>query len=248
MLLNAAIVGILAARCAPMVAPDTLAAIAGTESAFNPLAIHDNTMGLTLTAASRIAAISTARHMIAAGHSVDLGLMQINSANLTRFGLTVRSAFNACASLGAAGQLLMTDYRPAGSPGADQAALQTAFSRYNTGSPVQGFQNGYVQRVVATARRIVPEINPAAPVVAPPQAAPSSASHPPHPRWRVFGSAGEDHPVAPAQAGPAWNVFPRSVGPARLARHRTVIITAHRIDPAGASNLHNRTSHVEHPD
>ena len=243
MLLSAAFIGMLAARCAPGIAAGTLAAIAGTESGFNPLAIHDNTTGLAMTPVSRIAAISTARRLIAAGHSVDLGLMQINSANLTRFGLTVRSAFTPCASLGAAGRLLALDYQQPTSPGADQAALQVAFSRYNTGSPRRGFQNGYVQRVVATARRVVPEIDPAAPVVTPP------SPHSP-PQGRVFGSgsAVADHPAAPAPTAPAWNIFPRSVGPARLARHRTVTITAHRIDPAGASTPHNRTSHVEHPD
>ncbi|MGC9271898.1 transglycosylase SLT domain-containing protein, partial [Acidiphilium sp.] len=191
-------------------------------------------------------AIQIARHLIAAGHSVDLGLMQINSANLTRFGLTLRSAFNPCASLSAAGLLLARDYQPAESPGTDQAALQIAFSRYNTGSPVQGFQNGYVQRVVATARRIVPEIDPSAPVMAPPQTASTSQTAPSH--GRVFGSAGAGHPAVPAPTRPTWNIFPRSLGPARLARHHAVTITAHRIDPAGASNPHNRTSHVEHPD
>ncbi len=246
MLLTATFVGMLAARCAPDIAAGTLAAIAGTESGFNPLAIHDNTTGLAMTPASRIAAISTARRLIEAGHSVDLGLMQINSANLTRFGLTPDRAFNACAALGAAGRLLMMDYQPATSRRADQAALQVAFSRYNTGSPVRGFQNGYVQRVVATARRVIPEIDPAAPVVMPPDAA--ASSHQSHPHWQVFSPSGTSHTRSPAQAGPAWNVFPRSVGPARLARHRTVTIAAHRIDPAGAFNPHIRTSHVEHPD
>ncbi|WP_029314363.1 lytic transglycosylase domain-containing protein [Acidiphilium angustum] len=243
MILAAAFVGRLATFCGPAVAPGTLAAIAATESGFNPLAIHDNTTGLAMTPASRIVAISIARRLIAAGHSVDLGLMQINSANLTRFDLTLRSAFTPCASLGAAGRLLALDYQQPASPSADQAALQVAFSRYNTGSSLRGFQNGYVQRVVATARRIVPEINPAAPVVTPP-----SPHSPLQGRVFGFGSAGVGHPAAPAPTAPAWNIFPRSVGPARLARHRTVTIAAHRIDPAGAFNPHIRTSHVEHPD
>jgi Integrase core domain len=40
---------------------------------------------------------------------------------------------------------------------AEQRALRIAFSRYNTGSAVGGFSNGYVTRVVAAAR-YVPEI------------------------------------------------------------------------------------------
>ncbi|HQT84936.1 MAG: hypothetical protein B7Z58_13910 [Acidiphilium sp. 37-64-53] len=239
MILAAAFVGRLVASCAPSVAPGTLASIAGTESGFNTLAIRDNTTGLAMHAVSRPAAVATARALIAAGHSVDLGLMQINNANLTRLGLTVRTAFNACASLGAAGQLLVTDYRP-GPSGDDQSALQTAFSRYNTGSGIRGFENGYVRRVVATARRIVPEIDPAAPVVGP-----KSASPAPAPKWRVFGTSAASASGAPIRqsAPPSWNVFPRSPGPSRLARHRAVTITAHRLSPAATVHLQPGTSH-----
>lgn len=232
MILAVALVGHMAASCAPLVAPGTLASIAGTESGFNTLAIHDNTTGRDITAVSRLAAIATARGLISAGHSVDLGLMQINSANLSRLGLTVRTAFDACASLGAAGRLLVMDYRPGG-PHHDQSALQADFSRYNTGNSVQGFENGYVQRVVATARRVVPEINPGAPVVAP-----RSAPAAPAPKWRVFGTPDASRSDAPAgrsaAPAPSWNVFPRSTGPARLARHRAVTITARRLSPAVA--------------
>jgi type IV secretion system protein VirB1 len=218
-------VGHLAASCAPAVAPGTLASIAGTESGFNTLAIHDNTTGRDLAAASRQAAIATARSLIAAGHSVDLGLMQINSANLSRLGLTVRTAFDACASLGAAGRLLVMDYRP-GRSRDDQSALQAAFSRYNTGNDIHGFQNGYVQRVVATARHVVPEINPAAPV-APPKSTPPA----PPPKWSVLGS-----PTTSSSAAPSWHLFPNEVGPARLARGLSVTVTARRLTPAGGSH------------
>lgn len=244
MILGVAIAGQLAARCAPEVAPGTLVSIAGTESGFNTLAIHDNTAGRNYAPASRGAALNLARALMAAGHSIDLGLTQINSANLNRLGLTVRSAFTACASLGAAGRLLVMDYRPAGRRG-EQSALQAAFSRYNTGNGVHGFQNGYVERVVATARRVVPEINPAAPI-----AAPQSAARAVAPKWDAFGhhATGTARPVQSTLAAPSWNVFPRSVGPARLAQHRAVIVTAHRLDVAGASHPQDRTAHDEKTD
>jgi len=243
MILAAALVVHLAASCAPSVAPGTLASIAGIESGFNTLAIHDNTTGLDLPSASHQSAVLAARALIAAGHSVDLGLMQINSANLARLGLTVRTAFNACASLGAAGRLLVMDYRP-GRSHDDQAALQAAFSRYNTGSPVYGFQNGYVQRVVATARHVVPEINPAAPVLAP-RSPPSKPPPAPAPKWRVFGppdASSSDTPAAHS-AAPSWIVFPRSTGPARLARHRAVTVTAHRLAPTATAQHQSGISH-----
>lgn len=249
MLISALVIARLAASCAPTVAPGTLASIAGTESGFDTLAIHDNTTGRDLSAATRQAAIATARTLIADGHSVDLGLMQINSSNLTPLGLTVRSSFNACASLSAAAHLLVMDYQP-GLSGDEQAALQAAFSRYNTGNTIRGFQNGYVQRVVATARRIVPEINPAAPIVTPKSTlntpAPASGSASAQaPKWRVFGSVDASSSDTPAQqtAAPSWNVFPRSTGPARLARHQAVTITAHRVAPIAKPQPQFGTSH-----
>lgn len=243
-ILAVAVAGQLAARCAPEVAAGTLASIAGTESGFNTLAIHDNTAGRNYAPASRAAALNLARALIAAGHSIDLGLMQINSANLGKLGLTVRTAFNACPSLGAAGRLLVMDYQPAGRD-SEQSALQAAFSRYNTGNGVHGFQNGYVEHVVATARRVVPEINPSAPVVAP-----QAAARPAAPKWDAFGhhATGTALPIQAAPAAPSWNVFPRSVGPARLAQHRAVIVTAHRLDVAGASHPQDRTAHDEKTD
>lgn len=224
MILTAALVGSLAGRCAPEIAPGTLASIAGTESGFNTLAIHDNTTGHTLRMASRPGAISIARHLIAAGHSVDLGLMQINNRNLGPLGLSIRTAFDACDSLAAAGQLLVADYRP-GEARDEQTALQIAFSRYNTGNGLQGFQNGYVQHVIATARHVVPEINPAAPLAKPQQTPAAPAQN-----WRVIhpDASGSSAPTAQPSA-PSWNVFPHSVGPARLARHQAVTITAHRV-------------------
>lgn len=65
--------------------------------------------------------------------SRDIGLMQVNERNFGWLGLTPQTALDPCQSLRAAGQLLQS------------------YSRYNTGSPVNGFGNGYVQRVLATA-------------------------------------------------------------------------------------------------
>ena len=202
----------LANRCAPEVAPGTLAAVASTESGFNTLAIHDNTTRQSMRPSDVRSAIAVARRLIADGHSVDLGLMQIDSANLPRLGLTVPTAFDACASVRAGGKLLAQDYKQPDGQGR-QAALLAALSRYNTGSAWQGFQNGYVSRVVSTAKYVVPEIDPADSVQAP-KASPSSASSPPRP--------------------PAWDVFPNSIGPAGFASAHAVTLQASRASgPSG---------------
>lgn len=155
----------LSTDCAPRVAVETLAAVARTESAFNQLAINVNGPGGGLVrAGTREQAIALATELIVVnGRSVDLGLMQINSANLPRLGLTVTDAFDPCRSLAAAQRVLMEGYA-APPPGGDpQAALQQTLSRYNTGHPMRGLGreaggNGYVTRVQSSAEVVVPAI------------------------------------------------------------------------------------------
>ena len=118
----------LALQCAPSVDPHMLVAIGQHESGLDPLTIHDNTTGQSMHGAGVIVA---AARLIAAGHSVDLGLMQINSHNLDLLGLPLRDAFAACRSVEAAARLL------------------ALFSKYNTGSPTTGIVNSYAPRVMA---------------------------------------------------------------------------------------------------
>jgi type IV secretion system protein VirB1 len=117
----------LALQCAPSVDPRLIVAIGQLESGLDPLTLHDNTTGETLHGH---AVASAASERIAAGHSVDLGLMQINSKNLSLLRLPLDEAFTACSSVVAAARLL------------------ALFSKYNTGSPTRGI--GYATRVVST--------------------------------------------------------------------------------------------------
>jgi type IV secretion system protein VirB1 len=175
----------LAASCGPTVHVDTLAAVASTESQFNTLAIGDNTGGRSYAPATLQEAIVTATALLQQGHSLDLGLMQINSANLRGLGLSVADTFDPCKSIAGGTRVLVEGYRPA--PGENtQAALLRALSHYNTGSQGRGFANGYVTRVQASAEQIVPAIrlggtagvNPADP-----------PAPPPPPSWDVYGRA-----------------------------------------------------------
>ena len=149
----------LAAHCAPDVAVTTLAAIARTESGFEPFAIHDNTSGMSEAVTTIDAAASIASRLIAAGHSVDLGLMQVNSGNLNALGLTVSDAFDACRSIGAGAAILTAGYVGGSTHAQQQAALRVAISRYNTGNAQRGFANGYVRKVEVSAEQVVPEID-----------------------------------------------------------------------------------------
>lgn len=227
MLIAPALFLALANRCAPEVAPGTLAAIAGAESGFNTLAIHDNTTRQSMAALDTPGAVATATALIAAGHSVDLGLMQIDSANLGRLGLTVATAFDACSSVRAAGTVLSGDYQPDGA--GRQAALLAALSRYNTGTAWLGFQNGYVGRVVAAAKYVVPEIDPTDSV-----APATSPAAPGAPSWQAFNSSSAPPPASPSQPPappppPSWDVFPDSIGPAGFAQEHAVTLPAQKL-------------------
>jgi type IV secretion system protein VirB1 len=104
--------------------------------------------------------IESARRLIAAGHSVDLGAWQINSRNLSLLSLGVAEAFEPCKSAAAAARLI------------------ELFSRYNTGSRSRGIANGYAAAVMAAIHRVKaasPAMPAAIAVIARP---PTSASDP----------------------------------------------------------------------
>ncbi|MCU4162110.1 transglycosylase SLT domain-containing protein [Acidiphilium sp. AL] len=84
----------LAARCAPGVPEWVLRGVARTESDFHPWMLHDNSTHASVSPASLAAAEAEAAAWVAEGHSVDLGLMQINAANLPALGMTIRAALD----------------------------------------------------------------------------------------------------------------------------------------------------------
>jgi type IV secretion system protein VirB1 len=153
--------------CALNVAPVTLEAVIGVESGGNPLALNVNGMaGPQPRAGTPDEAATLARQYIAAGYSVDIGLMQINSRNLPALGATVEQVLDPCANIRSGATILTADYVQASqrfAPG--QPALQAALSAYNTGNFSRGFENGYVARYYG--RATIPSIAgiAAAPVV-----------------------------------------------------------------------------------
>ncbi len=141
----------LAQACAPQVDVQTIAAIVKTESNFNPLVIGINGQEkLARQPLTENEAVSTARWLIDNGYNIDMGLGQINSTNLKRVGLTVEEVFDPCKNIGAAAQILKSNYVSAKDHIQDHnQALLASFSAYNTGSFSKGFANGYVQKVIS---------------------------------------------------------------------------------------------------
>ena len=113
--------------CAPLVDPVTMAAIVQQESQGNPLAVRDNTTARGHRPRDRQEAIAIARRLMNAGHSIDLGLGQINSRNLAGLGQTAEAMFEPCANLHAAQTVLVAAWRQSG------GSLTGALSAYNTG-------------------------------------------------------------------------------------------------------------------
>lgn len=154
----------LMAECAPNVGPTTLMAIIKTESGGNPYAINDNTIRVTKQPKSYQEAVQVATDRINRGHSVDMGLAQINSKNLKWLGLTVSQVFDPCTNLKASAKVLESGYeRAAKQYGPGQQALLASLSAYNTGSLVRGFSNGYVQKVVNNSGKALKYSIPAMP-------------------------------------------------------------------------------------
>jgi type IV secretion system protein VirB1 len=151
--LTAAVVFALAAQWGQPVAPKTIVAQAAVESGLDPLAIHDNTTGRTFHPATVEEAMQISARLEAAGGNYDVGLMQINRKNFDWLHLTRADAFNPRHSIEAG------------------AAIMVAMSRYNTGD-LRGFENGYVDKVLAASRRLN-----GPPVPATPPAGARSSAH-----------------------------------------------------------------------
>ena len=139
----------LLAVCAPLVSPVTMSAVVQNESGGNPLAIHDNADSRTYAPRSMEDAIATARRLIARGHSVDLGLAQINSKNLNWLHLTVEQSFDACQNLQASQQVLLDANERAGGD------LKKTLQIYNSG---QSSGSQYASAVYSKAGVVVPAI------------------------------------------------------------------------------------------
>ena len=126
--------------CAPNVAPSTIQAIIKVESAGNPIAININQrngihLRPTIKIKTRHHAVAVTKAAIAAGHTVDMGYMQINSSNLPRLGYTVEDMFDPCKNIRAGAKILERAYLNAlPKHGNEQDALRAALSIYNTGN------------------------------------------------------------------------------------------------------------------
>ncbi|MHB1670202.1 lytic transglycosylase domain-containing protein [Thiomonas sp.] len=139
-------------QCAPQVSVVTMAAIIKQESSGNPLALHDNTTGKSYRPASLAEAAKLAADLIQQGHSVDIGLGQINNRNLRRLHLKAEQVLDPCTNIRAAQTILLRGWKQS------RGDLRGALAAYNTGNTGSAVGAQYAAQVFGQAGVIVPAI------------------------------------------------------------------------------------------
>lgn len=150
-----------------------MAAIVKTESGFKPFAIGINKSEVRLIRqpANKQEAVTTAKWLISNGYNIDMGMAQINSANMKWLGVSVDDLFDPCKNVAAGAKILLNNYVDAFKKfGEPQNALRAALSSYNTGNATAGIKNGYVAKVEAASVTVpaLLALAPKAPEQAPP--------------------------------------------------------------------------------
>lgn len=149
----------MVAQCSPSMHPAIVQAIVKTESSFNPFAIGVNRGGnrLARQPSNFGEAVQTAKRLLAQGANIDMGLGQINSANMNWLNLSVEQVFNPCSNLKALQHVYLTCYDKASNTGLGNR-MQRTFSCYNTGNFTKGFNNGYVAKATNNLNDLVGRI------------------------------------------------------------------------------------------
>lgn len=157
----------LRSRCIPTAPFTTLSAIVQAESGGNPNAMQidfpmallkrwhlpQGTLQLKRQPATQREALAWLAYFERHGIYVDLGLMQVSTAEAQRRGFPVESLLEPCLNLRAGWQILQDAYQlEMKTYGPGQVALKHAISRYNTGDSQRGLDNGYLARVMTALK------------------------------------------------------------------------------------------------
>ena len=158
----------LQSRCLPAVPLSTLTAIIRVESGGNPNAMQidfprallkkwhlpEGTLRLKSQPTTQREALAWLGYFKRRGISVDLGLMQVSTAEAQRRGLPTEPLLDPCFNLRVGWQILDSAYQlEVKTYGPGQEALRHAISRYNTGDTQRGIDNGYLARVMAALKQ-----------------------------------------------------------------------------------------------
>ena len=145
----------LATHCAPDVHPETIVAIIEHESGGNPFALRNNTLSKSFYPADIFEAKKLINQFVNQKHSVDIGLMQINSWWLNHYKISPEKLLDSCINLQIGGAILTDNYQRFSQKQSPIPVLYQALSAYNTGSPTVG--SDYVNQLLAKNK---PQITP----------------------------------------------------------------------------------------
>jgi type IV secretion system protein VirB1 len=162
----------LQSTCLPTAPLSTLRAVIQVESRGNPNAMQidfpkgllkrwrlaEGTLRLKRQPTNHREALDWLAYFQSYDIFVDLGLMQVSTAEAKRRGISPESLLEPCTNLQVGWQILEDDYRiEKRTYGPGQEALRHAISRYNTGDAERGIANGYLARVLAAVRKLPAE-------------------------------------------------------------------------------------------
>jgi len=154
----------LESTCLPTAPLTTLRAVIQVESSGNPNAMQvdfpkvllhrwklpEGTLRLKRQPTNQREALDWLAYFQSYDIFVDVGLMQVSTAEAKRRGISPESLLEPCTNLRVGWQILEDDYRIERQiHGPGQEALRHAISRYNTGDTQRGIANGYLARVLA---------------------------------------------------------------------------------------------------
>ncbi len=151
-----------ARACGDFVPPDTLLALAKTESALRTLALsvnypetaarkagYDGRLILTRQASSEQEAIQWLNWFIAHNYTTSVGLMQINIQTAQRYGIAPLELLDPCVNIRLGSVIISEYYQMERRRGVKRKqAFLNAISAYNSGDVQKGYANGYVGSVV----------------------------------------------------------------------------------------------------
>lgn len=141
--------------------PTVMLAIIKTESGGNPNAININKDSngrkarIAAQPKNREQAIQWVNYLEKNGYNFDVGLAQVNSINIRKYGYRAQDALDVCTNLRMASDILKKNYSSALYKNGDQQyAIRMAISAYNTGNYRSGFSNGYVSKVINNTKSV----------------------------------------------------------------------------------------------
>ena len=122
--------------CSPLVDSATALRVIAVESGGRPFVVHDNSDGRAYDSVNLSDGVRAATALIRAGHSVDMGLMQINYQTWLRpTGFSLEMALDPCTNVRLGTTILSGIYtRMLRSHRSPREALWRSLSVYNSGS------------------------------------------------------------------------------------------------------------------